>query len=368
MIFKINNKKLIDILSPLIGAIDKKQSIPVLSHFLIEVKDSQIKAISSDMDIQVQSVARLETIKEEGKATVVADKLFSLIKTFEDDDELSITTEDEIFVITTKDNNTFKINSLNPAEYPLVTPDENLKNITTDRQLFLDVVNNVRSTMADNDARYYLNGMYIDIKNNNTIVVAADGHRLTKSYIINKMEDFSNSCIIPRKAVLELVRILSSDASENINILFSDNFLSIKTQNIDFVTKVINGTFPDYENVIPVLNNNSLILDLNKIKKALNKISILVDDEFPSVRFTVGKNKLILKTNNTDKQQANISMDFNYEGQEIDTGFNVKYLLDILGHIKTKNVIFNLKDGNSSCLIRNDGDNKTSFVIMPLVL
>ena len=223
--------------------------------------------------------------------------------------------------------------------------------------------------MASQDVRYYLNGLLVEYKDGEVNAVATDGHRLAlaTSELDKKTPIEGERQILPRKAVLELSKILRQE-NEDIKITFGNSSLSIQDENLDFSTKLIDGKFPDYEKVLPSGDPNSLEVSKESLKSALSRASVLSNEKYRGVRFALDKNTLKLTANNPEKESAEELLDVNYNGNPMEIGFNIGYLLDVLGTIETDNVELNFYGEESSCLIREPGNQAEVYVIMPMRL
>ena len=223
--------------------------------------------------------------------------------------------------------------------------------------------------MASQDVRYYLNGLLVEYKEGEVNAVATDGHRLALATSpLDKTSPIDGERqILPRKAVLELSKILRQE-NEDIKITFGNSSLSIQDENLDFSTKLIDGKFPDYEKVLPSGDPNSLEVSKESLQSALSRASVLSNEKYRGVRFALDKNTLKLTANNPEKESAEELLDVNYNGNPMEIGFNIGYLLDVLGTIETDNVELNFYGEESSCLIREPGNQAEVYVIMPMRL
>ena len=223
--------------------------------------------------------------------------------------------------------------------------------------------------MASQDVRYYLNGLLVEYKEGNINAVATDGHRLAlaTTQLKETIEEEGKRQIIPRKAVLELAKILRED-NGNINLSFGNSSLRIKDINLDFSTKLIDGKFPDYEKVLPAGEPNALEVSKDSLQSALTRASVLSNEKYRGVRFELSNNNLKLTANNPEKELAEELLEVNYGGSPMEIGFNIGYLLDVLATIESETVELNFYGEESSCLIREPGNKLEAYVIMPMRL
>jgi DNA polymerase-3 subunit beta len=231
-----------------------------------------------------------------------------------------------------------------------------------------DVVEKTSFAMAQQDVRYYLNGLFFGLSKSGVLGVATDGHRLAKTEIKSETNiEESTSVIIPRKGISEIIKQIEG---ENIVMsgVISKNHLKITGGQTEAITKLVDGKFPDYEKVIPENANKKVVIDSKDLREALSRVSILSNDRFRGVRLNFNNNELRVSANNPEKEEASDDIKANYAGEEIEVGFNVNYLLDVLSVVKTKNVQIFLKDSNSSALLMPENDDTSNYVVMPLRL
>ena len=254
-----------------------------------------------------------------------------------------------------------------PAQdYPVIeaTASTNIINIR-EREL-KRLIDRTSFAMAQQDVRYYLNGMLLEINTNNLRTVATDGHRLAMSEIKkSKKDDQEIQVILPRKAVIELSRLLN-EYDEDIKIELSSNYLKVILQNSIFTTKLIDGRFPDYMRVMPSGLDKTLIAEKNLLKQSLSRASILSNEKYRGISFNVINGILQLQAHNPEQEEAEEEVDIEYQGEDIKIGFNVGYLLDAISAIPEPDIIIELKDSNSSALIYGKNNKESQYVVMPM--
>ena len=259
--------------------------------------------------------------------------------------------------------------TISALDFPELEIKEETNSLSISSSALQRLLNKTAFCMASQDVRYYLNGLLVEYKGGEVNAVATDGHRLALATSpIDKTSPIDGERqILPRKEVLELSKILRQE-NEDIKITFGNSSLSIQDKNLDFSTKLIDGKFPDYEKVLPSGDPNSLEVSKESLQSALSRASVLSNEKYRGVRFALDKNTLKLTANNPEKESAEELLDVNYNGNPMEIGFNIGYLLDVLGTIETDNVELNFYGEESSCLIREPGNQAEVYVIMPMRL
>ena len=366
----ITKENLIKALQKIIGVVEKRQTMPILSHILFRKKEDGFEVVASDLEVQLSASLALENGSDfTENITIPGRKLFDIGKGLPDEAILEIDKIEEGKLQIRSKKSKFILSALDAATFPLMdTVDENNLDFTIKSSDFKQIVNKTAFAMAQQDVRYYLNGLYFNISNKEFFGVATDGHRLAKSGVETEfiMQESVNA-IIPRKGVVEIDKQLE-DVEENLNATISKNHLQISNKNTQAISKLIDGKFPDYEKVIPADANMKVIVDCKSLKEALIRVSILSNDRFRGVRLNFDNNEIKVSANNPEKEEASDDIKATYSGDPLEVGFNVNYLIDVLNVIKTKNVQILLKDNNSSALLTPENDNSSSYVVMPLRL
>ena len=223
----------------------------------------------------------------------------------------------------------------------------------------------VHFSMAQQDLRYYLNGVLLVIESACVRAVATDGHRLAYADAPGQGGTAKHEVIIPRKTVLELSRLLN-DTDDTVTIDLASNQAKFTFSDITLITKLVEGKFPDYQRVIPKTHQHHVVISRDALLHSLQRASILTSDKFRGIRWVLGANGLTIVANNSDQEEARDEMEVEYQGPEIDVGFNVNYLLDVLNNLKSETVQFTLQDGNSSALVTTPGKDDFKYVVMPM--
>ncbi len=366
MKFKILKEAITDSLNLIIGAVEKKQTMSILGNVLIEVSNNTLLMTATDMEIQCSIKCDCDS-EVDDSITVSGKKLFSICKNFPNG-EIAFELQDNFLVITSGKIN-YKLVTQNPAEFPKIQLNLEESRFTLNSKEFLELLNSCSFCMALQDVRYYLNGMLLESNNGKISCVSTDGHRLAKSVLLGSIElEKEISCILPRKGISELSKILASTNEQNISVIVNKNQLCVEIGSIIYISKLIDGRYPDYKKVIPLMNDKEIILDKELFKNTLSRISILTNENFHGIRLIFENNLLEIQTNNPEQEFAKEEIEIDYSEEKIDIGFNVNYLIDALNHIKNDKVILKLKNNTTSCLISEEQESDNQFVIMPMRL
>ena len=377
IIININNMKLIitkenliKALQKVIGVVEKRQSMPILSHVLLKKDSAGLHVVASDLEVQLSSEINFEeTIDFTGDITIPGRKLFDIGKGLPDKALIQIEKKDEGKLQIESKKSKFTLSALDAKTFPLMeNNDEMSVEFSLNSSGLKEVFSKTAFAMAQQDVRYYLNGLFVKISNKELYGVATDGHRLAKAGTSLKASaiDDEVSVIIPRKGVLEIDKQI--DENKELKITASKNHLQVDSGDAIAITKLIDGKFPDYEKVIPKDADKLILVDCKIFKEALTRVSILSNDRFRGVRLHFENGEIKVSANNPEKEEASDDIKADYSGDSVEVGFNVNYLLDVIGAIRTKNLQIQLKDSNSSALLTPENDPDSSYVVMPLRL
>ncbi len=366
----VTKENLLKALQKIIGVVEKRQSMPILGHILFKKSDKGYEVVASDLEVQLSSVIELNDVQNfTDNITIPGRKLFDIGKGLSDESLIEIDKLDESKIQIKSKKSKFILSALDANTFPIMeASDEESISFFIKAKEFKEIVGKTSFAMAQQDVRYYLNGLYLFTTNNQISGVATDGHRLAKAGVSSEGKETKEvSAIIPRKGVIEIDKQLEDDENE-VNIIVSKNHIKVSNKKTMAISKLIDGKFPDFEKVIPVDLDKKVIVDGKLFKEALTRVSILSNDRFRGVRLNFENNEIKVSANNPEKEEASDDIKSIYEGDSIEIGFNVNYLIDVLNVIRTKNVQIHLKDANSSALITPENDNSSSYVVMPLRL
>jgi DNA polymerase-3 subunit beta len=368
MKFTTEKNEIVDALQMGASIAERRQTIPILANLRIVARDGKIEITATDLEIQIKTLTEVKKVVEEGEITVSARKMSELCRSLPDNEALEFDLNNGKLTVSSK-NFHADFATISALDFPELEIKEETNSLSISSSALQRLLNKTAFCMASQDVRYYLNGLLVEYKGGEVNAVATDGHRLAlaTSPLDKTITIDGERQILPRKAVLELSKILRQE-NEDIKITFGNSSLSIQDENLDFSTKLIDGKFPDYEKVLPSGDPNSLEVSKESLQSALSRASVLSNEKYRGVRFALDKNTLKLTANNPEKESAEELLDVNYNGNPMEIGFNIGYLLDVLGTIETDNVELNFYGEESSCLIREPGNQAEVYVIMPMRL
>ncbi|MBE9561887.1 MAG: DNA polymerase III subunit beta [Proteobacteria bacterium] len=368
MYFEITKKELLPTLKMIIGVVEQRQTLPILANILIKVKDDFLYLTATDAEVEIACNLPLESginTDSEGEITLPARKFFDICKSLSDTN-IQVSIEDTQATLKAGKSK-FKLQTLPAIDFPdrpkLKEPAKfnisqlNLKNLFYKTSF----------CVAVNDVRYYLNGLLLEIAEGKIFLVGTDGHRMAVAQQDINTETKAK-VIIPRKAVLELSKLLN-DTDNEIEISFDDNHILFKlNDSLEISSKLIDGEFPNWENVVPAEPDKIIIIEASTIKQALTRASILSNEKYKGVRLALSNNQLNISAKNSYQEEAEEIIEVEYTGEELEIGFNGIYLLDAVNVVSTKMVQIALSDGNSSCLITEEDNDDSRLIVMPMRL
>ncbi len=369
MKFKILRSSFFKTLSHLQGVVDKKNSLPILANILIEAKDDQLKLSSTDMDISI--VEKIDcNVVEDGSTTINSQILYDVVRKIDDNSEIEIISNNGKLLSLRSDGSRFSLACLPKEDYPIIEKDNSGVNITLNSKILFKLIDKTKFAISNEETRYFLNGLYFNVTNedNKNIVtlVGTDGHRLAKfSHEIKGKIDQISGVIIPKKTIYELSKLLS-DIDIDIIISISSTKIVFIIDNIIFISKLIDGSFPDYKRVIPNDNMNILKINREKLLSAVDRVSTIANEKSPVIKFKLLHNVLNLNTINNESSTASEDLKINYNGDDIEIGFNSKYIMDIVNNLDDNEISINLKDNTSPVIARENSNTNLVYVLMPM--
>lgn len=367
MQFTITREQLLKPLQQVCGVLGSRPSIPVINNILLEIKENRLFMTGTDLEVELTTQAELlEAVVSKGKMTIPAKKFLDICRTLPDDSVISVQFDDDRALIRA-DRSKFNLATLPASDYPNLMDWKAEVDFTIDQATLAKLIESTQFSMANQDARYFLNGMKFETEGNLLRTVATDGHRLAVCTMALDQELLAHSVIVPRKAVLELARLIGHN-SEPVRLEISTNNLRISMNGIVFTSKLIDGRFPDYRRVFPRNPDRILEADAEVLKRALVRASILSNERFRGVRLALSNNLLKLTANNPEQEEAEEIIDVSYDNTDMEIGFNISYLLDVINTLKCQRVRLNLVDASSSCLIEDVDNSTAEYVIMPMRL
>ncbi|BBJ23936.1 DNA polymerase III subunit beta [Candidatus Nitrotoga sp. AM1P] len=362
---KIEKDHLLNPLQKIIGIVERKQPLPILSNVLIQKTGSNIHFVATDLEIQITT--QLTDVNQTGSdtaITVAAKKLQEILKVLPEGSKVTLDVHESRLLVKVNKSK-FTLQTLPAQDFPKVSEQlEQAVKIQIEQDKLKKLLGMVQYAMAQQDIRYYLNGVLLVIDGHFLKLIATDGHRL--AYVITRLDQEypKREIILPRKTVNELIKLLV-ETEEKITFELAENQVRMIFSNIILISKVIDGKFPDYERVIPNYTNQ-LTLNRIEILQALQRAAILSNEKFRGVRFVLTEKNLRIISNNSEQEEAQEDMEIDYQGIALDVGFNVNYLMDGLNNAATQTVIFSFGDANSSILITIPGNEEFKYVVMPM--
>lgn len=366
MELKIERELLLRPLQQVIGVVERRQTLPILGNVLLKTSDNALSITATDLEIEMVSQIELKN-SNFGEITLPARKFIDICKALPNDASLSIKVDAERATIRSGKSR-FVLSTLPATEFPNIDSFEALLEFQIKQKQLKQLIDKTHFAMAQQDVRYYLNGLLFEFSENLIRVVATDGHRLALSDVeIDTGVSELQQVIVPRKAVMELARLLEN-SDESVKVQLGSNHLRLTTGDLSFITKLIDGRFPDYQRVVPQGGDKIVIADRNEIHQALSRASILSNEKYRSVRFTLSSGSLQVMANNPEQEEAEEEISVDYEGPSLEIGFNASYVLEALNAIDDEQVQLELTDQNSCCLIRSPASEDSRYVVMPMRL
>ena len=365
IVLKTTQEKVLSVLQSVAGIVERRHTLAILANVLIRKTGAALQLTTSDLEIQIRTTANLEGDGGDFSTTVGARKLIDILRTMPPEQIVSIESSASKLILK-GGKSRFTLQTLAAEDFPLVQEAANFGPMFSVPQKTLkSLLGQVSFAMAVHDIRYYLNGILFVAEGTQLSLVATDGHRLACASATLDVEVPRQEVILPRKTVIELQRLLS-DAEGAIEMQFANNQAKFSFDGMEFVTKLVEGKFPDYNRVIPKNHRNIITLGRVALLATLQRAAILTSDKFKGVRLSVEPGSLRVASNNAEQEEAVDELDIDYGGPSIEIGFNVTYLLDALGNMSQDMVRLELSDGSSSALFTIPDNAAFKYVVMPM--
>jgi DNA polymerase III subunit beta len=365
IVFQSTQDKVLAALQSVAGIVERRHTLPVLANVLVRKVGTELQLTTSDLEIQIRTQADLGGDDGTFATTVGARKLIDILRTLPSDQRVTLESKDAKLILK-GGKSKFTLQTLPAEDFPLVQEAPSFGPVFSLPQKTLkSLMNQVSFAMAVHDIRYYLNGILFVAEGKQLSLVATDGHRLAFASATLDVEVPKQEVILPRKTVLELQRLLS-DKDGALELQFASNQAKFRFDGMEFVTKLVEGKFPDYNRVIPRNHKNILVLGRTALLSAMQRAAIMTTDKFKGVRMSVEPGVLRLAANNADQEEAVDEIDIEYTGDAIEMGFNVTYLIDALTNMSQDMVRIELSDGNSSALLTIPDNEHFKYVVMPM--
>ncbi|MES2636036.1 MAG: DNA polymerase III subunit beta [Pseudomonadota bacterium] len=364
MQIKINRETLLKPLMNVTSIVERRHTLPILSNLLLEAKDNHIQLTATDLEMQI-SLNVANNFNGELSTTISAKKFLDICRSLPESADIDMTTNDSRMTVKAGKSR-FNLQTLPAADYPVMTKISGQGvNISISQIALKKLLKQVEFAMAQQDIRYYLNGLLLEVNEDNLNVVGTDGHRLSFSSVqLSKSYD-KTDVIVPRKTVIELIKLLN-DSEEEVAIEINAGQVNFAFSDIRLISKVIDGKFPDYHRVIPTGHQNTFSVNRLAVLTAMQRASILSNEKYRGIRMVLSNHNLKLISTNTEQEEAEEELEIDYTQDGLDIGFNVTYLIDVLNNVSDETINFSFADANSSCLITVPNDANYKYVVMPM--
>ena len=369
MQFQIKRDILLKSLAVAHNIIERKNTLPILSNVLLNIKNKKLNVVATDLDLIFQDSISDLKIEKEGSTTTSATVLYDLLRKLPANLEVVFNLQSENKLSITAENSKFNLLCLPVDNFPTFNDDFNNNDVDIDRQKFLSLLNKTKISMSNDETRHYLNGIFIHstVSNKRSYLtgVATDSHRLSSSSIpVENLNEFK-SFILPKKAVFQLCNLLQ-ESKEKVLLNSSETKIQFKIGNSKIISKIIDGKFPDYSKVVPKNNNKILSINTKNFINSIERVTTVSIDRKEGVKLTLGKDNVQLFVNSSSSGEGKESLNANYDADDLTISFNSRYLLDIASEIEDEKLVMNLNDAVSPVLIQDNKDKNSYFVIMPM--
>ncbi len=350
------------------GIVERRHTLPILANLLFKKQGEKVSFISTDIEIQITTNANFGVGFEDVATTVAARKLLDILRALPEG-AVALNLKD-VRMVVQSGRSRFSLQTLSATEFPMMqSVSEVSASWKMTQKSFRQLISQVHFAMAQQDIRYYLNGMLLVVEGKQVIAVATDGHRLAYSQVdLPEAPTGSGQrqeIIIPRKTILECQHLLE-DSDEALEISLSSNQVKFVFGNIELISKLVEGKFPDFQRVIPKGHKNSLVVSRDILQAALQRAAILTTDKFKGVRFSLSPDRITVQSTNAEQEEAQEEIETEYGGDAVVIGFDVSYLLDVLSNLKNDKIQISLGDANSSAVITLPGSESFKYVVMPM--
>jgi len=369
MKFKVSRDTLLKSLNLVAGVVERRQTLPILANVLIVLEDDRLALTGTDLEVELVGRVQLTEAGANGEVTLPARKLADICKSLPEGSEIEFNIADNKATVKSG-RSRFTLSTLPASEFPNVEDSIGTHNLTLKQGQLKRLIDRTAFAMAQQDVRYYLNGMLWELDSQRLRVVATDGHRLAMCTLPEKVDvkgEGDTQIIIPRKGVLELARLLL-DEEADISIVLGSNHIRAVTDDFTFTSKLVDGKFPDYQRVLPRSPDKIVLGSRLDLRQAFTRTAILSNEKYRGVRLKLAKNSLDIVANNPEQEEAEETVSVDFSGSSLEIGFNVSYLLDVLGVLSGEQIKLSLADPNSSALLEESEEGDSLYVVMPMRL
>ncbi|MDF2182541.1 DNA polymerase III subunit beta [Neptuniibacter sp. CAU 1671] len=365
MKFVISREALIKPLQLVAGVVERRQTLPVLSNILLVAEDDQLSMTGTDLEVELVGRVTLDEPAESGSVTVPARKLMDICKSLPEGARIEMSLSGQKMKIKSGRSH-FSLSTLPAAEFPNVEDSPETMELAMVQHQLRSLIERTGFSMAQQDVRYYLNGMLLEVSDGQLRSVSTDGHRLATSVTqVEGPAGLQHQIIVPRKGILELARLLQNGDAE-LRLVVGANHIRAHVGDFTFTSKLVDGKFPDYQRVIPRGGNKTVLADRTELRQVLSRIAILSNEKYRGVRLSLSDGYLQVMANNPEQEEAEETLAVDYAGDSLEIGFNVNYLLDVLSILNSDVVRITLADSNSSALVEGFDESDSLYVVMPM--
>lgn len=365
MKFSATREVILRPLQTVVGVVERRQTMPILSNVLLAVEGGRLRVTATDLEVEMVAEAAVDA-EGGGEVTVPGRKLHEICRALPEGATVEVALAGERLTVKAG-RSRFTLSTLRAADFPTVEEIAAKQTLKVAQKELRGLIEKTHFSMAQQDVRYYLNGLLLETERKKLRAVATDGHRLALSEIeLEAAAGRDEQVIVPRKGILELNRLL--DGEGDVSISLGTNHIRVQIDGVRLTSKLIDGRFPEYARVIPSQPRNVITANQSLLREALQRTAILSNEKYRGVRLELSENTVVLQANNPEQEEAVETLEVEYSGEPMEIGFNVNYLLDALAAVDSEQVELGVTDGNSSCLIREPGVDRTKFVVMPMRL
>jgi len=362
---ELSVEELIDPLQTVIGVVEKKQSLPILSHVLIQLKDQTLTLTTTDMELEISASSKIKST-EEISFTIYAKDLIDIARKLPEKTQIKFKIEEKKIYLNAN-NNTFELNTFNHLDFPALPKTQDTSVIKIKQDDLKNLIENTSFSMGNQDIRAYLNGLFFELNNDSITVVATDGHRLSIGEIKqNNKLDEKKTVILPRKAVIELTKLLNKSPQKMAEIHLSDNYFSLVDSNTKIISRLIDGNFPNYKQVMPTDFTNTVVIDRLDFLSSLQQASIFVEERTKGVKLVFRDDKLSIFSH-SERGRAETQIAVKDQEKELEIAFNIHYQISVLEKLTADEINMVIPGGeNKSCLLSAIGDESYHYIVMPM--
>ncbi|MGF1739247.1 DNA polymerase III subunit beta [Photobacterium satsumensis] len=366
MKFTVAREQLLKPLQQVSGALGSRPSLPILGNILLVVEQGCLSMTGTDLEVEMIAKLALEGDVEEGAVTVPSRKFLDICRGLPDSANIAVSLEGDRAIIRSG-RSRYTLSVLPAADFPNIEDWQSEVEITLPQGQMRQLIDSTQFSMAHQDVRYYLNGMLFETDGQQLRSVATDGHRMAVCAVATHDELPAKQIIVPRKGVMELMRLLDSP-DEEIRLQIGHSNIRAEVNNYIFTSKLVDGRFPDYRRVMPQNSNKVVEASCDELRKAFSRAAILSNEKFRGVRVNLSPGEMRITANNPEQEEAEEFLDVDYQGEALEIGFNVSYVLDVLNTLKCEQVRWSLTDANASALLEDSANGEAMYVVMPIRL